>query len=401
MSPAMPASNLLLVECVPVASLPLMSRTKSSHRIRAVLSLGAMGAALMGGCGPQDLPVDGAEVGEAAQEIVGGTTTAITNAPWQVSLRTASGAHFCGGAILGQWYVLTAQHCVAGRNPATVSLGAGSATRSLMTSTGQVVQVADFLLHPGYIPSTLDMDVALVRLASPLTLNATTVKGITMATAADVTAGRTDVGVIATATGWGGLVPFGAPQDDLRTVDLPISAYTNAAPPLTASMIAAGGVAGQSICHGDSGGPLVVNGASGKLLAGLTSWTAGCGQANHPSVFARVSAIEPWVTNIRSRPVTPRLSEVLSVPTAGQWLHRSFTVAAGTPSLNVRLSGGTGDANLYVHTAAPPTSTFVCTSTDGGTAEYCSIPSPAAGTWYVSVHNPTSIANVTLRATTY
>nr|WP_253899542.1 trypsin-like serine protease [Corallococcus carmarthensis] len=375
------------------------SRTKSSHRIRAVLSLGAMGAALMGGCGPQDLPNAG--VGEVSQEIVGGTPAAITDFPWQASLRTANGSHFCGGAILGPWYILTAQHCVVGRNPASVSIGVGSATRSTMASTGQVVQVADFLLYPGYNSSTVDKDVALVRLASPLTLNTTTVKGITMATAADVTAGRTNLGVIATATGWGITAQGGTPPDDLRTVDLPISAYTNPPVPLTAFMLAAGGVAGQSACDGDSGGPLVVNGASGKILAGLASWVVNCVQASHPTVFARVSAIEPWVTNIRARPVTPRLSEVLSVPAGTGWAHYTFTVAAGTPSLNAQLVGGTGEADLYVHSAMPTTSTYTCRSNQSGNAEYCTISSPAAGTWYASVRSVSGVSNTALRVTTY
>ncbi|RYZ38389.1 MAG: trypsin-like serine protease [Myxococcaceae bacterium] len=359
-----------------------------------------MGVALMGGCGPQDLTADNVGVGEVAQEIVGGTAAAITDFPWQASLRNG-GSHFCGGAILGQWYVLTAQHCVFGRNPANFSLGVGSATRSTMASSGQVVQVADFLLYPGY-SGTLDKDVALIRLASPLTLNTTTVKGIPMATAADVAAGRTNVGVSATATGWGVLVQGGTPPDDLRKVELPITTYTDPLDgPLSAYQLAAGGVAGQSTCQGDSGGPLVVNGASGKILAGLTSGGVGCGLADHPIIFGRVSAIEPWVTNIRNRPINNRLTETLSSSTAGEWIHRSFTVAAGTPSLNAQLIGGTGNGDLYVHSAMPTTSSYTCRPGTSGNAEYCVITNPAAGTWYVSVRSVSGFANVTLRATTY
>jgi len=31
--------------------------------------------------------------------------------PWLVALRTAGGHHYCGGAILDEWWILTAAHC--------------------------------------------------------------------------------------------------------------------------------------------------------------------------------------------------------------------------------------------------------------------------------------------------
>ncbi|RKG93760.1 trypsin-like serine protease [Corallococcus terminator] len=391
-----------------MASFPSKSAVSprvSSRRFHDVWALGAvLGATWLGGCGgPEGLPVDAAGVGETAQEIVGGTNAAITDFPWQASLRNADGSHFCGGAILGPWYVLTAQHCVVGKNPGTMSLGAGSTTRSTMASTGQVVQVADFLLYPGYNSSTIDKDVALLRLASPLTLNTATVKGITMATAADVAAGRTNVGVIATATGWGITVQGGTPPDGLRKVEMAIvSEGPSGFEPLTEYQLATGGVANEGACHGDSGGPVVVNGASGRILAGLSSWgSASCARAGFPSVSARVSAIEPWVTNIRNRPVNHRLAEVLSVPAGTGWAHYAITVAAGTPSLNAQLVGGTGEADLYVHSATPTTSTYTCRSNRSGNAEYCAIPSPAAGTWYASVRSVSGVSNTALRVTTY
>lgn len=64
-------------------------------------------------------------------------------------------------------------------------------------------------------------------------------------------------------------------------------------------------------------------------------------------------------------------------------LYRIF-VPPGTTSLTVTISGGTGDVDLYVRRATPPTlSSFTCASENGGNDEICTIANPATGTWYI------------------
>ena len=43
--------------------------------------------------------------------IIGGTQATIDEFPYQVSLRR-NGDHYCGGAIISPWHILTAAHCV-------------------------------------------------------------------------------------------------------------------------------------------------------------------------------------------------------------------------------------------------------------------------------------------------
>lgn len=63
-------------------------------------------------------------------------------------------------------------------------------------------------------------------------------------------------------------------------------------------------------------------------------------------------------------------------------LYRIF-VPAGTTSLTIALSGGSGDADLYVNRASPPTlTTFACRPFLGGNNETCTINNPQSGTWY-------------------
>ena len=48
--------------------------------------------------------------------ITNGFPIEIQNAPYQVSIHKSSGDHFCGGSIIDNKYVLTAAHCVNGKN---------------------------------------------------------------------------------------------------------------------------------------------------------------------------------------------------------------------------------------------------------------------------------------------
>ncbi|RKG93762.1 trypsin-like serine protease [Corallococcus terminator] len=287
--------------------------------------------------------------------------------------------------------------------------GAGSAQLSTMASTGQVVQVADVLRYPGFTTPSQGKDVALLRLATPLTLNGSTVAAIPLATPADETAGYLAPGLTATVTGWGLTAlsgPFSLP-DTLRKLDLPIVSNASAIPVfgfITADQLATGtpALGGPDTCQGDNGGPVVVNGASGKILAGVVSWGSNsCGRPNTPRLHARIPSFQTWLTDAASRTPTSLLSQPGLAGLTGTWTHFSVTVPAGAASLNVALGDGTGNGDLYVHTATPTTGTYTCRSNGGGNAEYCSIPSPAAGTWYVSVLGTADYADATLRATGY
>jgi trypsin len=386
-----------------------MSNANPSNRGKSWALIASMGAALAAGCGPEAASGAEAPLGEAPQEIVGGTTAAITDFPWQISFQSSSGSHFCGGSIIDANWILTAQHCVyesanAATPPSTVKIGAGSANR---TTPAQTVQIADILPYPGYTDATAGKDVALLRLATPLTLNGTTVKAIPLASAADVTAGRTNPGVVSTVTGWGTTTSGGSTlPTGLLQVDVPIVSNADASADygqtITADQIAAGyDAGGKDSCQGDSGGPLVVAGASGKILAGVVSWGQGCALPNYPGLYARVSSFQPWVSGLITKSPKALWSQTGVAAAAKAWKHYTITVPSGVSALTVSATGGTGDADLYVHTAQPTTSAYTCRPYAGGNTEYCSIGSPRAGTWYVSVYGYSAASGISLKATTY
>ncbi len=84
---------------------------------------------------------------------------------------------------------------------------------------------------------------------------------------------------------------------------------------------------------------------------------------------------------------------------AGQWKHYTLEVPAGMSTLNVDISGGTGDADLFVRFGAQPTtSTFDCRPYKNGNTESCSFTNPQAGTWHISLNAYKTFSGVTLNA---
>jgi hypothetical protein len=72
----------------------------------------------------------------------------------------------------------------------------------------------------------------------------------------------------------------------------------------------------------------------------------------------------------------------------------------GGATLSVSISGGTGDADLYVNAgAAPTTSTYVCRLYLNGNSESCSITTPAGGAsdYYIMLRGYAAFSGVTLR----
>ncbi|MGN6150608.1 MAG: M4 family metallopeptidase [Lysobacteraceae bacterium] len=90
-----------------------------------------------------------------------------------------------------------------------------------------------------------------------------------------------------------------------------------------------------------------------------------------------------------------------SVATGGVSSTYSYTIPSGTTKLVVAISGGTGDADLYVRAgSAPTTSSYTCRPYLSGNAETCTINSPTAGTtYYWNVRAYSAYSGVNLKAT--
>ena len=82
---------------------------------------------------------------------------------------------------------------------------------------------------------------------------------------------------------------------------------------------------------------------------------------------------------------------------AGQWQHYTQDLQAGYTAFNVNISGGSGDADLYVKQGSQPTSSnHDCRPYKSGNNESCSFNNPAAGTWHMSLNGYSAASGVNL-----
>lgn len=216
--------------------------------------------------------------------------------PWMTDLYYTSGGHFCGGSLINSSWVLTAAHCSTGMNPRNVgiqvhrhNLAASSASESGVSRT-----ISQIIVHPRYNPLTINNDVALWKLSSPIT-NIETVP-------LDVDGSYSPAGVTSTVIGWGATREGGAGSNILLEVDVPILTNTKCNTQygggITDSMICAGfDAGGKDSCQGDSGGPLFVNKNSKPIQIGVVSWGQGCARPGYPGVYARVSELYDFIAD--------------------------------------------------------------------------------------------------------
>nr|XP_014333254.1 PREDICTED: chymotrypsinogen B isoform X2 [Bos mutus] len=147
--------------------------------------------------------------------IVNGEDAVPGSWPWQVSLQTSSGFHFCGGSLISEDWVVTAAHCGVRKGHLVV---AGVSDQGSEEEAGQVLRVAEVFEHPQWDLRAVRNDVALLKLAAPARLSAAVAP--VCLPSADTSF---PTGSLCTVTGWGKTRynAFDTP-DKLQQATLPI-----------------------------------------------------------------------------------------------------------------------------------------------------------------------------------
>ncbi|AOD14200.1 S8 family peptidase [Xanthomonas fragariae] len=121
--------------------------------------------------------------------------------------------------------------------------------------------------------------------------------------------------------------------------------------------------------------------------------TQGCG-AGLLNADGAVAAV------IASTTLTSNAARSGLVAAAGGSLYYQINVPAGTRSLRVALSGGSGNADLSLRAGALPTETaYSCRTATIGNADSCTLSTPAPGVYYVRVKATLAFSAVNLVAT--
>lgn len=254
------------------------------------------------------VPLGPAE-GSVDPRIVGGEDASITEAPWQVALlvdndRTLRKRAFCGGSIIDPQWILTAAHCVDWRDASEPLLVLSGASDLDQAAGGTQTEVSKVIIHPDYDHNTHSVDIALLKLRTPLEVTDRQ-RPIDLPGLPEPDDWPAD-GTPALITGWGNTsstgrdMPIQLQKATVEVIGSP-SATTCGdyaeGKYIPESMLCAGipVTGGIDACQGDSGGPLAIRVDGTYILAGVTSWGRGCAQPGYPGIYARVTSYVGWI----------------------------------------------------------------------------------------------------------
>ncbi|KAM4787455.1 plasminogen-like isoform 3-T3 [Cyanocitta cristata] len=229
-----------------------------------------------------------------AQRIVAGCISNPHSWPWQISLRTSFGLHFCGGTLIDPQWVLTAAHCLEkSSRPAAYKVYLGLHKEVATEPSVQIRDVEKLFKEPRRA------DIALLKLRRPAVINNHVIP-VCLPKENSVLGGREECYV----TGWGDtkgtrgdgyLKETGFPVIENKICNRP--EFLNGR--VNNHELCAGNIhGGTDTCQGDSGGPLVCLDQGKFVQHGVTSWGLGCAQPMKPGVYVRVSNYIPWIKTV-------------------------------------------------------------------------------------------------------
>lgn len=303
------------------------------------------------------------ELDEAESRIVGGSPAPEGSAPWQAELYTTiqiSAAelrednslpnnslekkfladksaielnHVCGGALIGDGWVISAAHCFVDKHNKLRNLG----DRRVRVGTqdlrfGETYRIDRVVVHKDYVRTgNKKDDIALFKIAPGKlpSSNLQRAKAIRILGTKD-----TDRPLSAsdrvTVTGWGLTAARGVNSTtrDLKgrplrgspilmqvglsvfpeTKCAQVSSYRGSLGP---GVICAGSViAGRDSCSGDSGGPLTRSQGRERVLVGVVSWGKGCALPGVPALYTNVGNYLTWIEAVKKKAPAGRVSRM-------------------------------------------------------------------------------------------
>ncbi|XP_044268049.1 brachyurin-like isoform X2 [Tribolium madens] len=224
--------------------------------------------------------------------IIGGHTAHISQVPFVAAINVEGSGYnwFCGGALYGNQWIITAGQCVNGATLFTIRLGAISLTEP--DENRVTFSTSTFFLHPEFNTETLENDIGLIKLRMPVT-HTSYIKSVNYLALSKLW-DNTHVYVM----GWGQ-----TSDDDLKmalVTTLPNEEckviFGNQ---IKESMVCVDGQYNEGACHGDTGSPLILLHPRGVTEhVGISSFVSfnGC-ETPEPSGYTRTYLYNDWINN--------------------------------------------------------------------------------------------------------
>mmetsp|Transcript_29496 Transcript_29496/g.83192 ORF Transcript_29496/g.83192 Transcript_29496/m.83192 type:complete len:329 (+) Transcript_29496:235-1221(+) len=224
------------------------------------------------------------------------------------------GQHVCGGFLYtpprGEAaFVVTSAQCVrSGVSPCKYKAVTNLWDLNEFSKAqddGQVFDIVDVAIHPGFQSRTLDNDIAILRLGAVPTgqpslnlFNRSDLRGL-------------EPGSELIVLGWGSNTSVTRKQGKLLKGEVQYdeleecrASYAEGVPGMTRqvtnSMLCTVAT-DQDACLGDTGGPVVQENGRTDLAVGIISWGAGCAETGKPSVHTSIAQLRGWMDDTIAR----------------------------------------------------------------------------------------------------
>ncbi|XP_008053518.1 enteropeptidase [Carlito syrichta] len=235
---------------------------------------------------------------DVTPKIVGGSNAREGTWPWVVALYY-NNRLLCGASLVSSDWLVSAAHCVYGRNlePSKWKAILGLHMTSNLTSPQVVTRLIDqIVINPHYNKRRKDNDIAMMHLE--FKVNYTDyIQPICLPEENQIFSPGRNCSI----AGWGRIIYEGPTANILQEADVPLLSNGKCQQQMpeyniTENMICAGYEEGRiDSCQGDSGGPLMCQENNRWFLAGVTSFGYQCALPHRPGVYARVSRFTEWI----------------------------------------------------------------------------------------------------------
>ncbi|XP_063161542.1 enteropeptidase [Candoia aspera] len=231
-------------------------------------------------------------------KIVGGSDAQEGAWPWMVLLYFNS-MPTCGASLVNNEWLVSAAHCVYGRNLKTSQWKAvlGLHTNLNLSYPQTITQEIDqIIINPHYNKRTKDSDIALMHLQfrvnytdyiQPICFPEKNKQFLP--------------GIKCSIAGWGRTTHQGSVASVLQEAEVPLITLQKCKQlmpeyNITENMICAGyDEGGIDSCQGDSGGPLMCQENKNWFLAGVTSFGYKCALPHRPGIYVDVLKFVDWI----------------------------------------------------------------------------------------------------------